>query len=217
MAGEPLQILDHAKFRDIHRTFRYIRCPEAMEDIAGVVDVMPEADGLLTYCYVERDHGLKFYILCSGKLQDGSVVTGPDVSEAGARIPFEDARYYPYLAQEALGLDMSRYAEAVGRIGETLELNDRIPRMAVDLELLDRARNIEVPDCVSVVLQQEGLLPELIWARVTGFGRQEIFGEVLNAPGQPGYGLAPGQRIGFRMIDYGEGITLMWDPALTAE
>jgi len=208
------RVIEDVNFRELYRRFQYIDCPEEMESLRGEIPMLPDADGIVTYCFIEEGLGLTFLILCSAKLgADGELIMGPSALESLPRVRFADVFAYAFCDQDEFEtVDWSEYEYLKDEMNEKFETKDRIRRMVYDLEMIDGSRNVECPEYVSVVVQKEGLYPEYVWAKCVGFGEKEIYGELLEPPKQAGYGLKTNQRITFQMYDYDDKIYLIWIP-----
>lgn len=207
-----LKTMEEANFRELYHRFQYIECPEDMESLGESFPVMEGATGILTYCYIEEGLGLSFYILCAAK-NDGNVIeAGADVTEEMARVRYRDVWYRSFADQDSLDVDWSQFDSIKGYTKEQFETKEKLRQMIYDLELIDGNRNVECPEYVSVIVQKEGLYPEYVWVKCTGFGKTEIHGELLEPPKQDGYQLKTNDKMTFQMVEAEGKIYLMWMP-----
>lgn len=203
--------IDEAAFRDLYHKFVYIECPGAMDELRDVLEIVPGATGVLAYCFAEDVLGLSFNLLASVvKKEDGSFAVGPRSEESYARVRFRDVRDYTFLPAEETGLDLSEYEEVGESMLRFFESGDRKVTMLRDLEMLDEGRNLEFPDYISVTAGKSGYLPELVWVKLTGFGENVFFGELLEPPKQK-LDYEAGQQVSFRAYDNEGSIMLILD------
>ena len=193
--------IDEALFRDIYHKFLYIDCKDALKELEDVVEMIPDATGLLVYCFAEDRLGLSFNILASAeKKEDGTVIVGPQSKEDFARVRFRDVRDYEFELAEQLDIDTKSFENVIEPIHKYFESGNKQVTMLRDLEMLDKGRNLEFPDYISVNAMKKGYLPEVVWVNVTGFGKDVFYGTLLEAPKQ-GFGYTNGQEVSFRAYE----------------
>lgn len=164
------------------------------------MEVMPEATGILTYVYCENNAGLNFYILCSAKNDNGKIIKGPMVDKDLSRLRFSQIEDMKYLKEEDIELDFKELNKILAKIDITFDkVDDRVKALR-NWTMLDGSRNIEWPDYVSVMLNKEGLMPELVWVKCTGYEDNIIIGELSGSTRQ-NFGIKDGQEIKFSAYD----------------
>ena len=129
----------------------FIHCPEDVGEMNGSFQVMDGAEGVLTYCFVEKGMGLSFYILRSAKPEGEKLVLGPEVHDQRCRLRYGELEHYQVILEKDLENSASEYGEVISDIHEKFEADDEKLRMIHGLEILDGSRNIEFPDHISVV------------------------------------------------------------------
>ncbi len=206
-----LRILEEANFRELYHRYQYIDCPDEIPTLKESLNMPKDATGLLTYCYIEEGLGLSFYILCGAAYREGAIVLGENLVNDLARVRYGDVWAQKFLDQDDLDVDFSPYESIRKYTAEQFETDNQLRQMIYDLELIDGSRNVECPEYVSVIVQKEGLYPEYVWVRCTGFGKTEIHGELLEPPKQD-YGLHKADPITFQMVEAEGKIYLIWMP-----
>lgn len=206
-----LRILEEANFRELYHRYQYIDCPEDIQTLQESLNMPEDATGLITYCYIEEGLGLSFYILCGACYQDRTLTLGEDLRKDLARVRYSDVWDKKFADQDDLEEDFHRFDSIREYTAEQFETKEQLRQLIYDLELIDGNRNVECPEYVSVILQKEGLYPEYVWVRCTGFGESEIHGELLEPPKQD-YGLQKNDPITFQMLEAEGKIYLIWIP-----
>jgi hypothetical protein len=203
--------LDEAFYRNIYHQFMYIECPDDLADLSGTIEIIPGATGIAAYCYVEDLVGTSFMILASAIRTKEGVKTGPMTQDNFPRVRFADVEKDDFILARYCHMDTRPYRDVPSQVMKYFESSDKKITMLRDLAMLDQFRNIEFPDFVTVNLSHDDLLSEAAWVRVDDFGRDVFFGTLAERPKQE-FGLRKDDRIAFRAISTGSGITLYRDP-----
>ena len=204
-----LDYMENANFRELYHRYQYIRCPEDISALREALDMPENADGILTYCYIEEGRGLSFYILSGAHYEDGKLELGQDLSSEMARVRYSDVWTKDYLDQDKLDVDFAPYEPAMERVREQFETKDEARQVIYDWELIDGNRNVECPEYVSAVVQKEGIYPEYVWVKCTGFTDAELYGELLEPPKQ-NFGLQANDALTFQIVEAEGKIYLIW-------
>ncbi len=195
-----MKSMEDLGFRALHHKLVYIHCPEDVGEMNGSFQVMDGAEGVLTYCFVEKGMGLSFYILRSAKPEGEKLVLGPEVHDQRCRLRYGELEHYQVILEKDLENSASEYGEVISDIHEKFEADDEKLRMIHGLEILDGSRNVEFPDHISVVFTGTGTYPELGWVRCTDCEDGQFKGEVVQPPRQK-LGVHFGDEITFRAYE----------------
>lgn len=214
---EPLQgnnqmqfdYMENANFRDLYHRYQYIRCPEEISELRESLDMPETSNGILTYCFIEEGRGLSFYILCGANYENGTLELGKDLCDEVARVRYSDVWTKDYLDQDKMDMDFMPYESVAARVREQFETKDEARQIIYDWELIDANRNVECPEYVSAIVQKEGLYPEYVWVKCTGFDDAELYGELLEPPKQY-YGLQANDAMTFQIVEAEGKIYLIW-------
>ncbi|MBR0373550.1 MAG: hypothetical protein IJH91_03350 [Mogibacterium sp.] len=221
-------LLYDAHFREIfHRTV-FIELKE-MEPIASSVDVLPDANGVIAYGFQEERANMTFLVFASARLDEPedeslpvTLTPGPAVHDTYLRFRYTDVENCQFLTEDktraalaAGGTDagwLDRFEGTKDTVARVLEPQDPERRALLELELIDRSRNLAYPEFVSLTLYNGKLAPEMVWVRPVRMGVDgEFYGYLAHEP-RGRYGLTTTDEIMFRAYDNGYGgIQLMWD------
>ena len=168
--------------------------------------MLEEADGILTYGYIDRDAGLTLEVLCCVKRKSND--------EFSFFKKFDDTRLIiragAIINEEFLILgdksdDLAKYFREELDNLDVYKTNEEIEETRY-LTFLDEFRHAFYPDDVIVHIYMEGFAPEGCWVSITGVGEEKkyIKGRLLNEPDQ-NLGYHEGDEVKFVVYQMEEG------------
>ncbi len=205
----PLDYMENANFRDLYHRYQFIRCPEEIPELRESLDMPENANGILTYCFIEEGRGLSFYILCGAHYENDTLELGKDLSDEVARVRYSDVCTKDYLDQDKMDMNFATYESVAEHIRSQFETKDELRQTIYDWEFIDRNRNVECPEYVSAIVQKDGLYPEYVWVKCTGFTDAELYGELLDPPKQ-NFGLQANDAMTLQIIEAEGTLYLLW-------
>lgn len=234
-----LEFFSLVGFRDIYKRFIYIHCRELLDEMfPGELD--DSTNGLIAYCYIDRDEGLSFYpvLLAAVETEALQVFELPHADNTTyilrlrngtgkmSELHDEDAHMYLYGVDpnkyeffdlSLVDFDIEVFAGIKERIDTTYDAGEAVEELRSDKYLcLDNYRNALFPDDVQVLLISEENGIEKVWVRLTFDSETNgIFGELLNEPYKD-FGCHKGDLIGIKEIQSEDNKFLVFN-GLTAE
>ena len=178
--------LSETGFRAIYEHFCFFPWNPTIAKLVNDGSLVEEADGILTYGYIDRDAGLTLEVLCCVKRKSND--------EFSFFRKFDDTRLIirsgSIINEEFMILgdksdDLAQYFQEELDTLTIYRTDEEIEKTRY-LTFLDELRHAFYPDDVIVHLYKEGFTPEGCWVSITGVGegRTYIKGRLLNEPDQ---------------------------------
>lgn len=192
-------------FREINGQYIYLAASEFVAQFEQFFADAKSATGILCYCYLEHEHGLRFAILCCACL---------DKESRKLKLFQGNARQFiklPYASVSELdciilpqGLPrLEEFAEKVSAIKAACIVEADVAKTRT-LTSLDHLRNAECPDNVAVQLVH-GEVVEECFVRLEGVNEMNLIGTLVSEP-KENFGVHAGDRINFYLVKNAQGI-----------
>lgn len=193
-------------FRDIEHNLCIAMDPTMSKLLNAGEDC--DANAVICYGYVDKQAGLTFEVLCLASYVDGDYTIVNENKTVSMKVrseTYKDTEVIP-IKNSAI---MKRFEQRIRMIEEGYYSHDRVEE-ARKLTCIDSFRHPFFPDDVQAILAAEGLKPESIWVRLTGYvgntnGVEAFSGTLLNAPFDSGFNLSYGDEVFVAVVNGNDG------------
>lgn len=166
------------------------------------------ANAVICYGYVDKHAGLTFEVLCLASYVDGDYTIVNENKTVSMKVrseTYKDTEVIP-IKNAAI---MKRFEQRIRIIEEGYYAHDASEE-ARKITCIDSFRHPFFPDDVQAILTADGLKPESIWVRLTGYvgntnGVEAFTGTLLNAPFDSGFNLTYGSEVFVAVVSGDEG------------
>lgn len=166
------------------------------------------ANSVICYGYVDKQAGLTFEVLCLASYIDGDYTIVNENKTVSMKVrseTYKDTEVIP-IKNSAI---MKRFEQRIRMIEDGYYSHDRTEE-ARKLTCIDLFRHPFFPDDVQAILASEGLKPESIWVRLTGYvgntnGVDAFSGTLLNAPFDSRFHLSYGDEVFVAVVNGNDG------------
>ena len=184
-----------AGFRAFYHNFCVIPITEntqhSLEGFPGADD----ANGILTYGYIDREAGLTLEVIAAAHVEGESARFEEPSKEIRSFIRVGAAMDDEFLYfDDEDGKLAERYSERIEMLHH-YDADEQVEQTR-EMPFLDSCRHEEYPDDIMVFLCKDGLEPEGCWVRITGLGDHYFIGTLLNEPNQD-FGYHNGETVAF--------------------
>ena len=182
-------------FRGFYHNFCVVPITEKTKHSVEGFPGAEDANGILTYGYIDRQAGLTLEVIAAAHVEGESARFDEPSKEirsfirVGAVID-EDFLYF----DDEDGSLAERYSKRI-EILHNYDADEQVEQTR-EMPFLDSCRHEEYPDDIMVFLCKDGLEPEGCWVRITGLGDHYFIGTLLNEPNQD-FGYHKGETIAF--------------------
>ena len=188
-------------FRPLYHKYCIFPLSETIRDVVKEYPGYVDANGVLTYGYIDKETGFRVEILCCVKYMDVDHYVLYDCSKDNRVIVQIGAvANEEYLLVEDPGKE--EFEEIIDMV-HSYDVSEEVEESR-SFEFLDEFRNELYPDDVLVLTVKEGLTPEGCWVRITGLYEECMIGTLLNEPNQD-FGFHEGDSIAFFLYENDEG------------
>ena len=192
-------------FREINGQYIYLAASELAMQLEQCFADAESATGILVYCYLEHEHGLKFEILCCACLDKDSrqlkLFQGND--KQSIKLPYASVSEID-CAVLPQGLPrLEEFAEKVSAIKSACVVDADVARTRT-LTSLDHLRDEECPDNVVVQLVHDEIV-EKCFVRLEGVNELNLYGTLVREP-QADFDVHAGDKINFYLVKNVQGI-----------
>lgn len=185
-------------FRILHQDFVFIFNNPLLQSKVADYPGAENADGVVAYCFIDHKEGLKFAALACGK---ASVEGGFEIYEAveePVEVGFSSVDDCDVVLINTPGDELKRFLDTTDKIDDKYDVSKDI-RLLRDVEELDRSRNPENPDIVTVMLVKKSeSKPEACWVLMEKTDDNDIIGKVMNEVSDV-YAINKGDEIRFQI------------------
>ena len=166
------------------------------------------ANSVICYGYVDKQAGLTFEVLCLASYVDGDYTIVNENKTVSMKVrseTYKDTEVIP-IKNAAI---MKRFERRISIIEDSYYSHDKAEE-ARKITCIDEFRHPFFPDDVQALLAAEGLKPENIWVRLTGYvgntnGVEAFTGTLLNAPFDSNFNLSYGDEVFVALVNGNEG------------
>ena len=167
--------------------------------------VRPDDNAMLVFCYIDREAGISYELLCAAYIfDDGEVAFEPGNDDTSYKF-----RYGTFQGEIADIKGYKPFGQFAGKVQMIVD-HYSAPEDILEvrrIQQLDLSRAQGFPDDIVVYFIKDGLEPEKVWCRTVGSDRSRnlIQMKLLNEPKSP-YGMHEGDIIDVTLfpMDNGE-------------
>lgn len=178
-----LKPMKEASFRDLYRTFLFIKCPDMLKGISDTFELSDGDDGVFALGYVDYQAGLTFRVIAPAHFDGDKIVIGkqkPDVMFMFRADSVQDCTYVSFEPDEMDYVPYYDYIEVAQSYEKDL---DEVVEMR-QIDVLDQFRHPFFPDDVEIFFVGEKIQPENMWLRLTKIKDKTLYGKLLDEPNQ---------------------------------
>lgn len=185
-------------FRILHQDFVFIFNNPLLKSQVADYPGAKEADGVIAYGFIDHKEGFKFAALACGKADvDGGFEIFEAVEEP-VELGFSSVDDCDVVLINTPGDELKQFLDTTDKIDDKYDVSKDI-RILRDVEELDRSRNPENPDIVTVMLvKKTASKPEACWVLMEKTEENDIIGTILSDVPE-GYGYAKGDELRFQI------------------
>jgi len=179
--------LSKCNFRDLYKQCILIKGISTFEKTKYVLEKHSftppaKADSILCYCYIDADAGMSFDFICPAFFEIGE----PDFESYEKLHEVNIRLFYRYGAVQdddikIFSQDVSVFDKQCKRIDEWYHRDEKV-LLTRNIKEIDHLRFLESPDDIMIELRKDGLLTEMVWARLSGIESGNLAGVLLNEP-----------------------------------
>lgn len=190
-------------FRNLYRTFLFIKCPDMLKSIEDTFEVSEKDDGVFALGYIDHEAGLSFRVIASAHFENEKIIIGKEKSDVMFIFRAGFLQECSYVRFDANEMDYVPYYDYVEQaMSYDKDLEGAVE--ARDIELLDLFRHPEYPDDIEIYFVGENIEPENMWLRISRVEENALYGKVLDEPAQK-IGIHLGDEIDFVLVKQKDG------------
>ena len=181
-----LKKLGEENWRELANTLVYIRCAEKLMLLKNAgFKVDSRNDGFLALCFIDHAKGLSFYVICAAHIRAADIFVSPENKSSAIIFTAEALKDCPYLNQQYIAIDFSRYFDYVQTVKKEYEQGLDDVLYIRDITELDDFRKPFFPDDIEVLLLGKDFGQERIFVRAEHYGPDDqngLTGLLLDQP-----------------------------------
>ena len=201
-----LKKLEEENWRELTNTIVYVRCSQKLELLKNAgFKVDPRNDGFLALCFIDHAKGLSFYVISAAHIRGADIFVSPENKSSEVIFTAETLKACPYLNQQYIAIDFSRYSDYVQTVKKDYEQGIDDVLYIRDITELDDFRKPFFPDDIEVLLLGKDFGQERIFVRSEHYcqdGQNGLQGTLLDQPIKA-KGLNKGDLIDFMLVERG--------------
>lgn len=201
-----MNVLKDYSFRELMNKYIYIDNKEFLPIIASYFEVPQEATGLLAYCYLEHENGMKLEALCCSRFDEAakSIKFYATNDEAKVALPFEAMLSTKILILPDTILPLEKFSSKVEPILPLSETTEGVAKSR-KIVAMDHLRKADNPDAILVQLVHEDDHIEGHYALLEDVGEMNLTGTLLSEP-EFDYGIHQGESLSFFLVRNEKGV-----------
>lgn len=196
--------INQFSFRDLAKKYLYIDFKPQFPLLAQNFADANQANGILTFCYINHEQGLQFEVLSNAFFNEGkkSIKFFDVNNEASISLPYGLVQECNVLVLPDAIIPQEKFAAKTEKL--ILPVADGLEKCR-SLAAIDSCRKTDKPDEVQVYLAHGDEQIETCSVRLEGINEMQLFGTLLDEPTND-FGIHQGETLYFFMVKNEQGI-----------